>query len=169
MSGREPTVLHLVGELDLGSCEELATRLSNALSLGRPLVVDVGDCTFADVGALRVLADAARRARERSVAFVVVLPYGSSAVLRRLVLELAPELATFPIAPSRRAGLGTVERLAVTGMHASPPVDAGRLRELRASVWENASRVEELMARRDALLLETREAMERARARRASA
>jgi hypothetical protein len=159
-----PTVLRLAGELDLGSLDGLELRLDEAFGLGRPILVDVGDCTFATVDVLHFLVRAARDARERGLGFVVVLPYSASSVLRRLVLELAPDLAEFRIAPSLRVGSALLARPVRSAAPAR--VDDVRLRELRAMVWENASRLEALLASRDVLLLEKRRTLEQVHARR---
>jgi len=94
--GGAPTIVHLVGDLDASAQAPLRARLDAALELGEPVVVDIGDCTYAGVETLELLVDASDRARKELLGFVVVLPYSANALLRRVLLEIAPELVTFP-------------------------------------------------------------------------
>jgi anti-anti-sigma regulatory factor len=158
---RAHNLISLSGELDIEEHALLALRFEVALQRGDPIIVDLGDCTFADVEAIRILGQAAVAAHQTGLPFVVVLPYSSAAVLRRLLLELTPELSGFPIVPSYKAACDVVSR-ATPPLWGMPSLEASSLRELRASIWENASRCEELVAKRDALVLESR--LTRARA-----
>jgi anti-anti-sigma regulatory factor len=160
----EPLVVHLGGELDLSSHDVLESKLENALGSARPILVDVGDCSFVDVGILRMLADFACRAGDNGVGYVVVLPFASSRPVREILLGTSSELARFPIAPTRRAGLAILRRDAAT----TGAERAGRIRAARAEMWENASRLEELTTRRDELILERRRLVAEAGSRRRS-
>lgn len=162
--GGAPTIVHLVGDLDVVGLEALRTRLGAALELGEPIVVDLGDCTFAGVEILALLIDASDRARQESRGFVVVLPYSANALVRRLLLEIAPELATFPIVPSVRSASALLTQSPVLAPR--PRAEDLRRRILRANVWETAAQVNDLLARSDKLVLEARETLERVRARR---
>jgi len=118
----------------------------------------------AGVEILELLVEASDCARQESLGFVVVLPYSANALVRRLLLEIAPELATVPIVPSVRAASALLTRSPVIAPR--PRAEVWRRQALRASVWENASRVNDLLARSDKLVLEARETLERVRARR---
>jgi hypothetical protein len=161
-----PTILHLAGDLDLYSLDVLEARFEDAFGRGHPVVVDFGECTLATVDVLRYLDEAGHRAGELGLGFVVVLPYSASGTVRRLVLELAPELAEFSIAPSVRTATAFLERPPAS--RPAKRVEDERLRALRASIWETASRLEALLATRDELLLEKRRTLEQVRARRAA-
>ena len=101
---------------------------------------------------------------QESRGFVVVLPCSANALVRRLLLEIAPDLATFPMVPSVRSAPALLTRL--TALAPRPRAEDLRRRILRANVWENAARVNDLLARSDKLVLEARETLERVRARR---
>ena len=164
-SSGDPTVVHLVGDLDLGAREAVRARLAAAFELGAPVIVDIGDCTYAGVEVLELLFDASDQARTSSSGFVVVLPYSADALVRRLVLEIAPELASFPVVASVRAARALLARSPAI----APRSDENPRRlALRASVWENASRVDELLAQSTAAVVAARETRERIRARRRS-
>ena len=156
MRDRMSTVVHLAGDLDLAKEHSVEERLERAITAGTPVLVDVGDCTFADVRTTRLVADASRRAHALGVPFVVMVPYSAPAIVRRLFLELAAGLAELTIAPTLKRAQALVARRQVSG----PPVDGARLSDLRARMWENASRAEELIAQRDDLLIQTRRALQ---------
>jgi anti-anti-sigma factor len=150
------TVVGIAGELDATSCDVFEPRLAAAIARGRPVVVDLGDCTFVDVSGLRMLRAAHDLARESSVPFVVVLPFSGRSSVRRLVLELAPDLVPFRFVPR----LERAEALVAAAVE--PPLpDSTRLQGLRAKIWEAAERREELLARLDTLLFEQRQALEK--------
>jgi hypothetical protein len=158
----EPALIRVAGDLDLASQGWLELRLAAAVAEDRPVVVDLGDCTFADVEAIRTLGRAAALADERRLPFVVVLPFSARDGLRRLLLELVPELAEVAIVPSQRAAHALIARPAPRW--ASSRKQAPGATELRASVWENAARGERLIAERDALVMEHRRTRKRAQA-----
>jgi hypothetical protein len=142
----------------------LRAQFAIALSMGRPIVADLGECTYASVEVLELLSEASISAERLGSGFVVVLPYTGTALVRRLLFEIAPELTTFPVLPSLPAALAELQRRREPGRCAAR-VDA-RLQSLRARIWENASRLHAQMARRDALLLETRDELALVRSRR---
>jgi len=67
--------LAVAGELDMASAPLLLREIER-LELDRPhtLAVDLRDVTFMDVSGLRVLLEAAQRARSRQAAFVIFNP-----------------------------------------------------------------------------------------------
>lgn len=155
-SGLPVTLVEIAGALDAKAAPTFAPRLATAVAAGRPVLVDLGDCTFVDGCGARLLAEAHRRASEAGVALCVVLPYSSASPVRRMLLEFAPDLASFPIVATRSAAATP------TGSMADPDVlSAGleRIRELRAGLWEAGRRRDELLADRDALILRQRAAL----------
>lgn len=61
----EPTVVEVGGELDLATAPRLSLALDMAERHGsRSIVLDLAELRFVDASGLRVLVDAARRARE---------------------------------------------------------------------------------------------------------
>lgn len=161
----EPVVVRLAGELDLARQPEIERLLDDALSAGSPLVVDLGDCTYMGAAGLESIDDAGRRASEAGVGFVVVLPYDADSLVRRMILEIAPDLVWIAIAPTIAAA---VRRLRPDA-RATGAVQAERehLLALRAAVWEEGARLGELRLQRDRLVLEMRQMRELARRRRA--
>ena len=55
----DPAVLHVVGELDMLSADQLRTALNEALSTNSAVVVDMAGVTFCDASGLRVLLQVA--------------------------------------------------------------------------------------------------------------
>jgi len=82
----DQTVVKLVGEADFEVVDALRDALSTALE-GHPerLVLDLGETSFLDTAAARVLVSARRDARGRAVAVTV----RDSGPVSRRVLELA--------------------------------------------------------------------------------
>jgi anti-anti-sigma factor len=152
--GATHTLVHLAGDLDLATAESVGSQLEAAVDRGLPVIVDVGDCTFVGADVLRTIAEGARRAELRGQRFIVVLPYSADRIVRRTLLEIAPELAAFAIAPSVQAATAAVARAREPVTSAG--LTAADFQALRASLWENAARFRELAARRDALLFEAR-------------
>jgi len=158
-----PSIVRLSGDLDFANQGSFRRELDAALSDGTPIVVDLGECTHAAAEVLAVLVETSHRARASSTGFVVVLPYSASPSVRRTLLEIAPELADFAIVSSIRAAVAALERPREL---AGFPELGARLVALRASFWENAARLEEHRARRNALLLEKRSVLADSRGRR---
>jgi anti-anti-sigma factor len=73
------------GDLDLATIGSLHPALDDALEAGEPTTLVLADCTFLDSSALKVIADASRRADEAGMAFVVSRPSPQAA----RVLELS--------------------------------------------------------------------------------
>lgn len=96
-----------------------------------------------------MLVETGGRAKERSLGLVVVLPYSASALVRRGLLEVLPELAELAIVPTIEAAFIALERSSRDVQIAD---ERRRIKALRANVWENTSRLDELLARQDALL-----------------
>ena len=151
------TVVEIAGELDAKAAAKFAPRLATAIAARQPVVVDLGDCTFMDGFGTRLLADAHRRATEAGLPLCVVLPYSAAPPVRRLLLEFAPDLVSFPIVTSRGAAPKPVGQsvehrdLLKLGLE--------RVRELRAVLWEAGQRREQLLADRDALIMRQRAAL----------
>lgn len=82
----------------------------------------MGDCTYAGVEILELLVEASDCARQESLGFVVVLPYSANALVRRLLLEIAPELATDPDRPFGSCRLGPAHAIAC---HRTPASSRG--------------------------------------------
>ena len=160
MSGRvarigpdgDVAVVSLELDVDYGSRAAVDGAIATALSLGRPVVVDLSDCTFLDLRSLRALSDAYEAARAVELPFVVLLPFDCAPLVRRLMLDLVSELAPFPVVPTREHAR---RRLAA---HSTRP-EASELRELRKRLWQQAATTMELVARRDELVLEQRRAL----------
>jgi anti-anti-sigma factor len=55
-----PSVLHLSGEIDISTADQLRHALEEALALGSEVVVDMSEVTFIDAGGLGVLLRAAQ-------------------------------------------------------------------------------------------------------------
>lgn len=55
-----PPVLHVGGELDLGTAEQLAVALKDALSASTTVIVDMAEVTFVDAAGLRAILQAAQ-------------------------------------------------------------------------------------------------------------
>jgi anti-anti-sigma factor len=62
------------GDLDLATVDELRSALEAAVEAGRPTVLVLAGCTFLDSSALKVIADASRRAREAGLGLAVAQP-----------------------------------------------------------------------------------------------
>jgi stage II sporulation protein AA (anti-sigma F factor antagonist) len=74
----------LVGEFDLANSEELEARLFDALEAAVPVVVDMGQVTFADSTTLRALVAAHNLAEARGTTIRLVNVAGAA----RQVLEI---------------------------------------------------------------------------------
>ncbi len=73
------------GDLDLATVGELVSALDSALGAGEAVVLVLEDCTFLDSSALKVIADASRRADDSGTVFAVSRPSPQAA----RVLELS--------------------------------------------------------------------------------
>lgn len=146
------TLVSLELDVDFESEQAIVSAVSSALVLERPVLVDMSDCTFLELRALRALSDAYHQARAHHLPFVVVLPFDGAPLVRRLMLELVCELAPFPIAPTR---VDARRRLAArpTGP------ESAQLSSLRRRLWEHGAATKKLLARRDELILEQRRAL----------
>jgi anti-sigma B factor antagonist len=159
----EPSLVELTGEVDIGSAAALRERLDSAIARGGPVLVDASECTFVDLATVRVLDEYHRAARERSVPFALVLPFSAAPAVRRMLLELVPRLASFPIVPDRGSAAAAFGRSTDV---AAVRFEPGRLEAVRASLWEAGWRREGLRAERDVLALEQRERLAEHRRRR---
>lgn len=79
-----PAVVHVVGGLDLAAVPEVRRAVATA-GQDRPATpaMDLGDVVHLDSSGLRVLLDAAARARRRDGRMVIVAPPGGPAGRRR--------------------------------------------------------------------------------------
>jgi len=155
-SADAPTIVPLVGDLDLSAHSNVRRQLDEALAAGQPVVIDLGDCTFLNGDVVQMLVRTSIRAKAQSLGFVVVLPFSANALVRRLLLEVLPDHADFPIAPTVRAATGALAN-AQEGRNA---IERWRLPALRASLWETAAQLEALRARPDVLRLEQRRTLD---------
>ena len=73
------------GDLDLATIGELRPALDDAIDAGEPTALVLTDCTFLDSSALKVIADASRRADDSGTVFTVSRPSPQAA----RVLELS--------------------------------------------------------------------------------
>jgi anti-sigma B factor antagonist len=73
------------GDLDLATIATLRPALDEAIAAGEATTLVLADCTFLDSSALKVIADASRRAGESGTAFAVSRPSRQAA----RVLELS--------------------------------------------------------------------------------
>ena len=73
------------GDLDLATVASLRPALDEAIQTGEPTTLVLADCTFLDSSALKVIADASRRAGESGTVFAVSRPSPQAA----RVLELS--------------------------------------------------------------------------------
>ena|SRR5438132_7958367 len=146
------TVVDLAGEVDVACVDLVRDALCGAIEPGRPVLVDMSECTYADVMTARLLEEGHRRALGLGVGYVVVLPFAAASPVRRLLLELVPEVSRFPFAPTLAAARARLdsERRAANGR---------TFQALRAEVWKTGSRNQELLAERDLLVLEQRRAL----------
>ena len=62
------------GDLDLATVDSLRPALDEAIDAGQATMLVLTDCTFLDSSALKVIADASRRAAEAGTAFAVSQP-----------------------------------------------------------------------------------------------
>lgn len=62
------------GDLDLATVGPLGSALEAAIAAGERTRLVLAECTFLDSSALKVIADASRRADAAGVAFAVVTP-----------------------------------------------------------------------------------------------
>jgi anti-anti-sigma factor len=154
-SSADYTVVELAGELDLAQHDPLRNALAEALERELPVLVDLSDCSFVDVGGVRLLGQASQAARELVRPFLVILPFNSAGSVRRLVLDLLPELAPFALVPNRAAAtVNLADSLANAAR-----TDDSRLHAIRAAIWEAGARLNDLLAHRDELMLEQRAAL----------
>jgi anti-anti-sigma factor len=58
------TVIAVVGEFDLGSCEKLKPAADEAVAGRRPLILDLSACSFIDSSGLRLILQIARELGE---------------------------------------------------------------------------------------------------------
>ena len=92
------TVLQVVGDIDLVSTDYLRAELLSAVEHGT-VVLDLDGVAFCDSSGLRVLLEAARRAKTHGAAFLLAAP---TAPVERLldltradqVLEVFPDVAS---------------------------------------------------------------------------
>ena len=152
-----PTVVDVGGALDAHAARAFRRRLQAAVEAGNPILVDLGDCTFVDAAGARLLAQAHQSATQAKVSLRVVLPVSSASPVRRMLLEFAPDLVSFPIV-ARRSSTPTPTS-PTSGGQEFAAVASGRIHELRADLWEAGSRRDQLLADRDALILRQREAL----------
>jgi anti-anti-sigma regulatory factor len=160
-SADDVEVVFVSGETDLES--RLGERLARALESGRPILVDLSDCTFLDVTALQAVEAAYRETCRLGLGFVVVVPYRVTHIVGRLILELLPELARYSVVPTRERAL---RALAVRRPHER--VGSDQLDAIRAHTWSIARRPEELIAERGEIVLELRDALSHHRRARAA-
>jgi stage II sporulation protein AA (anti-sigma F factor antagonist) len=76
------TVVSVVGEVDLVSCDALRHALDGALGTSSRTVVDLTDLSFIDSSGLSVLVEAHRKARDAGGVFVV---RNATPMLKRLL------------------------------------------------------------------------------------
>ena len=62
------------GDLDLATVEDLQPALDQAIEAGGATTLVLADCTFLDSSALKVIADASRRAGESGTRFAISRP-----------------------------------------------------------------------------------------------
>ena len=62
------------GDLDLATVDSLRPALDEAISAGTATTLVLSDCTFLDSSALKVIADASRRASEAGATFALSRP-----------------------------------------------------------------------------------------------
>jgi anti-sigma B factor antagonist len=99
-------VLAMFGEHDLSTAPDLRARL-HELGESSAIIIDLDETTFVDSSILGVLVGGLRRARERDVAFGLVLGEKAHPAIRR-IFELTGLHEVFPIFASRaeaQAGL----------------------------------------------------------------
>jgi len=80
------------GDLDLATIGSLRPELDDAIDAGAGTTLVLADCTFLDSSALKVIADASRRAAESGAAFALSRP--SPQVARVLELSGLGEIVT---------------------------------------------------------------------------
>jgi hypothetical protein len=161
---RQLSTIELRGDVDFPSDESLEGRLQLALGLGAAIVVDLSDCTHLSVGVLRWIQGADSRATECDLPLIVVLPFFAAPAVRRLMLEIVPELTPERLVPSIVAARALSAR--AHPAVASDPQFALRASTLRAQLWRGASQTQTLAAERDVLLSETRALIADVRSRR---
>ena len=66
-----PPLVSASGELDAASSSDLARCIDQALSIGSGIVLDLGDVTFIDSSALRVVTLGIRKANDEDQTFTV--------------------------------------------------------------------------------------------------
>lgn len=99
-------VVRIEGELDKFASESIRARLIE-LSLGDPLVIDLGELTFVDSAGLHTLFGVARSAAERSARLAFVLPAGSPV---RRVLEIVQLDGVAPVCETVERAYGAARQ-----------------------------------------------------------
>ncbi|HET6682125.1 MAG TPA: STAS domain-containing protein [Gaiella sp.] len=84
------------GDLDLATVDSLRPELDDAIDAGKGTTLVLADCTFLDSSALKVIADASRRAGESGTVFALSRP--SPQVARVLELSGLGEIVTIEAA-----------------------------------------------------------------------
>ena len=80
------------GDLDLATVDSLGPALDAAIEAGAATTLVLTDCTFLDSSALKMIADASRRANESGTTFAVSHP--SHAAARVLEVSGLDEIVT---------------------------------------------------------------------------
>lgn len=88
-------VLHVGGELDLGTREDLRHGLVTATGLASQVVVDLSAVEFCDAAGMEVLMDVRMRARETDGSVLLAAPTASVGDLLQLA-DLDAEFAIYP-------------------------------------------------------------------------
>jgi anti-anti-sigma factor len=97
-------VVELSGEFDNSNAGELKKHVEQAVSEGRPLLIDLARCTFIDSAGLAALVAAQRRLTEASGSFAVCCP--APQVTR--LLELTGTDEPLGVVDNRGAGLAAL-------------------------------------------------------------
>lgn len=95
-------VVDVDGDLDMAAVDDVDAALQEALSQGRPVVVDLTDVAFIDSTGMRAMIEARRRSREDAVPMVLVCP-DNAAVWR--LLELTGTTGFFEVKGTRAAAV----------------------------------------------------------------
>ena len=111
------TVLRLSGELDRLTAPELERALAAAQGAGGPVIVALGDVTYLDMGGIRLLEAAARRAGDQGRPFIVV---ESPPVVRR-VLQIVGFDRTVPMEATISEAVSRLERGGAHDSRSVPP------------------------------------------------
>jgi anti-sigma B factor antagonist len=87
-----PPVLHISGELDMATADQLRGALSSGLARDRTLVLDMSGVTFADAIGIRVILEAAESLNGRGPLTIVNAPRVER-LLRLVGLSEIPSLS----------------------------------------------------------------------------